>query len=438
VALARRYGTPLYVFDETTIREQCRSYLSAFGGRPFPGVAVAYAAKAFWCKAMAQLVADEGLHVDVVSGGEIFVGLKAGFPAERMIFHGNNKSRSELEMALSTGVGRIVVDSDDELDLLLQLVAGGRGGGNPVNVLLRIVPEVRAETHEYLATGDKLTKFGIQVRDGQAQEAVRRVISAPGLSFRGFHAHVGSQLLDTRPFQETAEVVGRLVSELNQEGITVAEVDLGGGLGISHVASEQPPTIDEMAGAIAQGFSASLAEGSWSALIVEPGRSLVGEAGITLYTVGVVKDTGVSTSGNAALLRRRIVAVDGGMGDNLRPALYGAHYGAVVANRVADTPTDQCQVVGKYCESGDKLIDSVMLPPVRRGDLLAIPATGAYTHSMASTYNGNPRPAVVFVRDGRSQLVVARETYRDLVSRDLDLRSGGAGDDQLRTAAEGQ
>ena len=437
MALARRYGTPLYVFDETRIREQCRSYLRAFGGRPFPGVAVAYAAKAFWCKAMAQLVADEGLYVDVVSGGEIFVGLEAGFPAERMIFHGNNKSRSELEMALSTGVGRIVVDSDDELDLLLQLVAGRRGGADPVNVLLRIVPEVRAETHEYLATGDKLTKFGIQVRGGQAQEAVRRVISAPGLSFRGFHAHVGSQLLDTRPFQETAEVVGRLVSELNQEGITVAEVDLGGGLGISHVASEQPPTIEEMAEAIARGFSTSLAEGSWPALIIEPGRSLVGEAGITLYTVGVVKETGVSMSENAASLRRRIVAVDGGMGDNLRPALYGARYGAVVANRAADTPTDQYQVVGKYCESGDRLIDSVMLPPVRRGDLLAIPATGAYTYSMASTYNGNPRPAVVFVRDGRSQLVVARETYQDLISRDLDLRSGGAGNDQLRTAAEG-
>ncbi len=410
LSLAAEYGTPLYVYDEEALRTACREYRRVFEAE-FPDCVVAYAAKAFWCKAMAQLVHEEGLHVDVVSGGEIHIGLAAGFPAQHMIFHGNNKTATELRMALLAGVGRIVVDNLDELELLSELC---QATGKKARVLLRVVPGVRAETHEFIQTGQRGSKFGLPWDDGSAFAAIRRVVADPHLSFLGLHCHLGSQILNTAPFEEAARVMAGFVRELRDSGFEVLDLNLGGGLGVSHVPEERPASVEEMARALAQGL-AELPRSMWPRVIVEPGRSIVGQAGITLYTVGAVK----RRDGEGYY-----VAVDGGMGDNLRPMLYGARYEALVANRVTEEATREYTIVGKYCESSDVLVEKVKLPPMRRGDILVIPATGAYAYAMANVYNGNPRAAVVFARAGRANLVVRRETYEDLLARDLGLTKG--------------
>jgi diaminopimelate decarboxylase len=404
-ALAAEFGTPLFVYDEDELRRRCREYVRVLG----PG-AVIYAAKAFLCTAMARLVAEEGLHLDVATGGELHVAHVAGFPPEQIVFHGNNKSDSELRGALELGVGRVVADSFDELDHLEQLAA--EADVSP-DVLVRVTPGVEAHTHEYIETGTEDSKFGFTVSDGIALAAVRRVAESRRLRFAGLHCHIGSQIQRLDPWDRAVAVLADLAGQL-PEDTSVRELNLGGGLGARYLADD--PAMD--VGAYISALRAALAR--WWAphvtpeepeLRVEPGRSIAAPCAITLYRVGVIKELpDVGT----------YVAVDGGMSDNPRPVLYGAGYEAYLPARVEDDRPLHCRIVGKHCEQGDVLVADARLPAgVRRGDLLATPTTGAYGYSMASNYNKVPRPAVVFVREGEPRLVVRRETDDDLLRLDV-------------------
>jgi diaminopimelate decarboxylase len=407
VDLARQYGTPLYVMDEELIRDNCRRYLRALK-KNYPRGKIIYAGKALLVKAMVNLVKEEGLGLDVVSGGELYTALITGFPCEQIYFHGNNKLRSEMKEALEAGVGRIVVDSIAELKELAGLA---REYNQKTPILLRVKPGIEAHTHDYVRTGQDDSKFGISL--SEAPDAVRFALDPDSfLELMGFHCHIGSQILQLEPFRLAAEVMLKFMSDIRAEtGFVARELDIGGGLGIRYREEDQPPSIEafveNIAGAVrkyAQEYNYPLPE-----LMLEPGRSIAGEAGITLYTVGVVKDVpGV----------RRFVSVDGGMMDNIRPALYGAGYEAVLANKAVQEPVETVTIAGKACESGDLLIENTILPPVEKGDLLAVFSTGAYCYSMASNYNRNPRPAVIFVRNGKSRVIVRRETYEDLVALD--------------------
>jgi len=391
-ALAEEHGTPLVVYDEDDLRRRCARFVATFGaGR------VAYAAKAFLCTAMARLVHEEGLHLDVATGGELFVALHAGFPPDRIVMHGNNKSDLELLDARDAGVGRIVVDAFDELDRL-ELHDVRRP------VLVRVTPGVQAHTHTFIETGTEDSKFGFSVRAGHALAAARRVVQA-GLELRGLHCHIGSQVFRLDPYRRAAEVVAALADEVEAEcGVEVAELNLGGGFGVRHLPGE--PELDP-----AEVAAVMHAAARGRPVMVEPGRAIAAPAALTLYRVGVVKEVpGVGT----------FVAVDGGMSDNPRPVLYGAGYEAFLPGRRREPRPLAVRVVGKHCEQGDVLVARAHLPAgVRVGDLLAVPVTGAYTYGMASNYNKVPRPAVVFVRDGFARLVVRRETPDDLVRLDI-------------------
>ena len=406
--LARTFGTPLYVYDEDELRTRCREYRDAFGDG-----AVAYAAKAFLCVAMARLVAEEGLLLDVASGGEAHVAHRAGFPADRMVFHGNNKSELELRLALELGAGTIVVDGHHELDRIETLAA--QGLPRP-RVLLRVTPGVAARTHDHIATGADDSKFGFTVSTGDALDAAVRAAKSDAMRFAGFHCHIGSQILDLESYALAASIVAELVAELEatnpQHG--VEEVNLGGGLGV-------PYTVDDL-DAVPIGEFASRVRGAYGAacraagidaaprLSVEAGRSVAGPAGLTVYTVGSIKEVpGIRT----------YVAVDGGMSDNPRPVTYGARYEAFLPARAADARPAVATVAGKHCEQGDILVRDARLPAgVTVDDVLAVPVTGAYAYSMASNYNLLQRAAVVFVRDGDARVVVRRETLDDLLVRD--------------------
>jgi diaminopimelate decarboxylase len=403
MGLAHEFGTPLYVYDEDELRARCREYRANFGGR------VAYASKAFLCTAMARLVADEGLDLDVATGGELHVALHAGFPAERIVFHGNNKSSEELRAALSAGVGRIVVDSFDELARLEEIADDGA----PATVLVRVTPGVEAHTHEYIETGTADSKFGFGLQNGDALGAVRRVVES-GLRFAGLHCHIGSQVFRLESFGAAADRMVGLVRAVETEvGVTVDELNLGGGLGVRYVASDEGPSIAQHAAAMQEMAAKALAANgvrSRPTLMLEPGRSIAGPAGLTLYTVGTVKTIpGLRT----------YVAVDGGMSDNLRPVTYGARYDTFLPGRVGAPRSLVATIAGKHCEQGDLLVRDARLPAdVAVGDILATPVTGAYAHSMASNYNKVLRPAVVFVRDGAARLVVRREEPDDLIRHD--------------------
>ncbi len=402
-ALAAEFGTPLFVYDEDELRRRCREYVGQLGDG-----AVIYAAKAFLCTAMARLVAEEGLHLDVATGGELHVALAAAFPPDRIVFHGNNKSDPELRAALELGVGRIVVDSFDELDHLEDFA--GAGDASP-EVLVRVTPGVEAHTHEYIQTGTEDSKFGFTVSGGVALAAVRRVVESPRLQFVGLHCHIGSQIQRLDPWDGAVAVLADLAKQL-PEDLPVRELNLGGGLGARYLADDPPMDIGVYIGAL----RAALAR--WwpprarevPELRVEPGRSIAAPCAITLYRVGVIKEIpGVGT----------YVAIDGGMSDNPRPVLYGAGYEAYLPARIDDDRPLRCRIVGKHCEQGDVLVSDARLPVgLRRGDLLATPTTGAYGYSMASNYNKVPRPAVVFLRDGEPRLVVRRETEDDLLRLD--------------------
>ncbi len=404
VGLAGEFGTPLYVYDEGELRARCQEYQRGFRGR------VAYASKAFLCTAMARLVEEEGLDLDVATGGELHVALHAGFPPERNVFHGNNKSSDELRTALTAGVGRIVVDSFDELQRLERLA----GDGLLATVLVRVTPGVEAHTHEYIETGTEDSKFGFGLQNGDAMRAVRRVVEGGRLRFAGLHCHIGSQVFRLDSFAAAADHMVGLVRAIETDcGVTVDELNLGGGLGVRYVSSDEGPTIAQhvgsVQGVVAKAFAAH-GVSSRPTLMLEPGRSIAGPAGLTLYTVGTVKTIPEL---------RTYVAVDGGMSDNLRPVTYGARYESFLPARAAASRSLVATIAGKHCEQGDLLVRDARLPPdVAVGDILATPVTGAYAHSMASNYNKVLRPAVVFVHDGRASLVVRREEPDDLVRLD--------------------
>lgn len=411
VELARIFGTPLIVYDEALIREKCRAFVEAFRktGARFQ---VAYASKAFCTVAMCQLVAEEGLALDVVSDGELYTAQKAGFPPERIHFHGNNKTPEELVMALDVGIGCVVVDNFHELAMLADMA---RERGQRVNILLRVTPGVEAHTHAYIQTGQEDSKFGFDIGSGMAVEAVKRALSAPALALVGVHCHIGSQIFETEGFVAAiARVMAFLDAVRAETGYVAAVVNLGGGFGIRYTENDAPLPVAAYVEAIVSAVRRECGARAYPEpeIWLEPGRSIVGEAGTTLYTVGAVK---------VIPGLRTYVAVDGGMADNIRPALYQARYEAMLANRGWEKPTETVSIAGKTCESGDMLIWDIALPPVRPGDLLAVSCTGAYTYSMASNYNRLRRPAVVFVRDGRAKVVVRRETYDDLVRNDMPL-----------------
>jgi diaminopimelate decarboxylase len=406
--LAVEHGTPLYVYSESELRVRARQYRDAFGPD-----AVSYAGKAFLCMAMARLVAEEGLNLDVATGGELEVALLAGFPPERIVFHGNNKSDTELSLALDSGVGRIVADSFDELDRIELLVAQGAPAPR---VLVRVTPGVEAHTHEYIATGADDSKFGFTVSNGSARDAALRVAKSRAMELAGFHCHIGSQILVLESFARAAAVVAELAADVvRATGAPVQEINLGGGLGVPYTSDDlDAPTITEFGRETRARYADACVTFGLDpapALTVEAGRSIAGPAGLTLYTVGTIKDIpGVHT----------YVAVDGGMSDNPRPATYGAAYEAALPARITATRPFVATVAGKHCEQGDLLVRDAHLPAdITVGDVLLTPVTGAYGHSMASNYNVVPRPEVVFVRDGQARIVVRRETFADLVSRDV-------------------
>jgi diaminopimelate decarboxylase len=392
--LAEEYGTPLFVYDEAQLRSRCAEAVAAFGD------GVAYATKAFLCRAMARLVHEEGMHLDVASGGELAVALSAGVPAERIVLHGNNKSDDELITAREVGVGRIVVDSFDELDRLDGLY--GADGIVP-KILLRITPGVEAHTHEFVMTGQDDSKFGFGLKVGDAARAVERAVASEAVELVGIHAHIGSQVFVAGFFEQAIEALAPFVNETG-----LPELSIGGGIGVAYVEGEEAPTITEWGDVVR---AACTSAGITARVSAEPGRSIAAAAGITVYRVGTIKEVpGIRT----------FVAVDGGFIDNPRPALYGSGYETFAPAQVTADRTEVVRLVGKHCESGDVIVPEAKVPPgLSVGDLVATPVTGAYGRSMGSNYNLLPRPAVVFVADGQARLVIRRETTADLLATDV-------------------
>ncbi len=410
--LAEKYGTPLFVIDEDDFRSRCRDMARAFG----PDAKVHYASKAFLCGEIARWVADEGLSLDVCSGGELAIALHADFPAERIAMHGNNKSVAELAAGVAAGVGHVVLDSAIEIDRL-DRVAGEAGVVQ--DVLIRLTVGVEAHTHEFISTAHEDQKFGFSLAGGAAIDAVRRVFAADNLRLVGLHSHIGSQIFDVDGFEVAAHrVIGLLRDVVTEFGVEktkqISIIDLGGGMGISYIPSDDPPPVDELAaklGHIVRNESA-LAGLPEPTLAVEPGRAIAGPGTVTLYEVGTIKDVTVGSS-----LTRRYISVDGGMSDNIRTSLYGAEYEAKLVSRTSEADPVVARIVGKHCESGDVVIRDTWMPEdVGPGDLLAVAATGAYCYSMSSRYNLLTRPAVVAVRDGVSRVILRRETVEDLLS----------------------
>lgn len=408
-ALAQTYGTPLYVYSQTALEGRFQALHTQFLDK-WENTRAAYAAKAFCTPALLRLVRDAGLCVDVVSGGELTCALAAGFPPERIEFNGNNKLPAELELAVEHGVGRIIIDGLQELSLLESICARR---GKRMKVLYRVTPGVKADTHDYIITGKKDSKFGIPLDEDIIYPAIQAAIDSPWVDLLGLHFHVGSQLFEVRPYLEALEVVLGLVKETwERYGFAMTELNVGGGFGIRYT-DEAPRDygwyLDPMMARI-DAFFRDLGLPR-PAVVTEPGRSVVGEAGITLYTVGSVKDIpGV----------RKYVSVDGGMTDNIRPALYQAKYRAIAANKAEAPAAETVTVCGKCCESGDILLRDAALPALEQGDILAVLSTGAYGYSMASNYNSNPIPAVVLVKEGRSGLMVRRQTWEDLLATSCD------------------
>ncbi|MDQ3771175.1 MAG: diaminopimelate decarboxylase [Actinomycetota bacterium] len=407
VEIAERFGTPVMIMDRTTIESNAAKIVSELGDPS----KVFYAGKAFLCIALCRVIESLGLGLDVCTGGELATALAADFPPDRIIFHGNNKSFEELEAAGAAGVGRIVIDSFDEIERVARANLRTR-------VLVRVTPGVEAQTHQYVQTGQEDSKFGFPISGGVALDAVRRVIELPGCSFAGLHAHIGSQIFDLGGFNLAVKRLSDFAATVSDElGVAVSEVNMGGGFGIQYVEWEDPLPLEEVARGVVRDVRREFKKRSLSApeVFVEPGRSIAGPAGLTIYKVGTVKPiAGVRT----------YVSVDGGMSDNMRPALYGSSHEALLANRVDADDDGSVTIVGKHCESGDVLIRDAKLPAdVAVGDLLCVTATGAYNYSMASNYNRTPRPAVVLVHDGRATEIVRRETLDDVLGLDIPLTS---------------
>ena len=398
VDLANEHGTPVYIYAEEDMRARAAEYLSAFSERT-GDFEVIFASKAFPCTAAYALFEREGLSVDVASGGELHMALSAGFDPARIHLHGNNKSEAELRYAFDSGVGHLVLDSFDEIGRADSLLT------RPQRVLIRITPGIQASTHSYISTGQEDSKFGFGLADGLAEQAVGRVRESRNLELIGLHAHIGSQIFELEPYTTAIEVLADFTRAVNLEPEIL---NVGGGLGIAYLDGDEPPLVDDYVDVKVRGVERVF--DPVPRIAIEPGRSLVGNAGVTAYRVGTVKDIpGVRT----------YVAVDGGMSDNLRPMLYDARYEALIADRAAEQPDTVATIAGMHCESGDVLIRDTLIAAPRIGDVLITPATGAYGHAMANNYNGVPRPPVVFCRDGESRVVVRRETWDDLLARDL-------------------
>ncbi|MEN3185778.1 MAG: diaminopimelate decarboxylase [Atribacterota bacterium] len=419
VDLADKMGTPLYVFDEEMVRSAMKAYQVAFS-RHYHDFQVAYAGKAFLCSYMCQVVQEENLWLDVVSGGEYYLAYTVGFPPERIIFHGNNKTEEERKLVLKEGVGRWVIDSEEELSYLLE---EAKGAGIRVPVLFRLTPGIDPHTHAYITTGKVDSKFGLPLLEGIAERTIKRAIESPYLEGRGVHCHIGSQIDTLEPFLKATQVMLRFMDDFRKKyHYILLELDLGGGLGVPYLDADKDrfPSISSYVEALCNEVKDLCTELSYPLprIIVEPGRSIVNLAGSTIYRVGMVKEVpGV----------RKYVAVDGGMTDNPRHILYGAKYQAVMGNRVHGSTLEKVAVVGKCCESGDVLIPEIELPGPRPGDILVVEGTGAYNHSMASNYNLIPRPGVVFLKDGKAELVVRPESFGDLVRRDIVPEPTGEG-----------
>ena len=416
-SIAEQVGTPALVIDEQDFRSRARRFRTAFeqAFAPLNGATVYYAGKAFLCTAVARWMQEEGLGLDVCTGGELAVAERAGFPAARTTLHGNNKSDEEILRALDYGVARIVVDSLDEIDRVAELAAH-RGVIAPV--MVRITTGVEAHTHEFIATAHEDQKFGISLTAGNAHEALRRAHAAPSLQLLGVHSHIGSQIFDTGGFQVAAERVFALLRDMQHEsGKSVPEVDLGGGFGVMYNSQHTPSTPEELAAGIAKITAETCArlEIPVPHMSFEPGRAIAGPSTQTLYRVGTVKDVRLGGPHH-----RLYVSVDGGMSDNIRTALYDADYSCLMAGRISAKEPAVVRVVGKHCESGDIVVKDEYLPEdVRRGDLISVPVTGAYCYSLASNYNHIPRPAVVAVRDGNVRTLIRRETEQDLLALDV-------------------
>jgi diaminopimelate decarboxylase len=395
VELAEEFGTPAYLYAEEDMRARARAYRQAFE-RHTAEFEVLFASKALPCTAAYRLFAEEGLSVDVASGGELHMALRAGFDPARIHMHGNNKSDEEILFAARAGVGHLILDSFDEIERCERLLDG------PRDVLIRVTPGIKPSTHDYVQTGQLDSKFGFGLQDGLAARAIERVLSSDVLNLTGLHAHIGSQIFELEPYTLAIRAIGELAGEWCHV------VNVGGGLGIAYTAEDEPPSIDAYVEVKVRGVAEVFGEGV--RILVEPGRSLVGNAGVTAYRVGTVKEIpGIRT----------YVAVDGGMSDNMRPMLYGSRYEALIADRAGAVPDSLATIAGMHCESGDILVRDAMLAAPTVGDVLVTPATGAYGYAMASNYNGVPRPPVVFCRGGEARVVVRRETYEDLASRDV-------------------
>jgi diaminopimelate decarboxylase len=409
VDLVNEFGTPLYLFDEFTFRQKCREFKDQFC-KYYPDTLVIYASKAFLNRALALVFKEEGLGLDVVSGGELSIAHSVDFPLDKVYFHGNNKTPEELNLALDWGVGRIVVDNFYELELLNGL-AGKRGISQ--NILLRLTPGVDPHTHQYTTTGTIESKFGFPLATGQAEEAVKQALLASNLNLLGFHFHLGSPVSEIQPYELATELVLRFAQEMSRKfRFDLNEFDIGGGFAVPYTLDAKVPTIAEYAQALIDKLNSLISELGLGRprLIIEPGRAIVGQAGVALYKVGAIKEIpGI----------KKYVCVDGGISDNIRPALYGAKYEAVVANKALKAEKEVVTIAGKLCQSGDILIKDVNLATVQPGDIIAIPVCGAYSIPMSSNYNAMPKPAIVMVKESRARLIRRRETYQDLMSLDV-------------------
>lgn len=408
--LAKEYGTPLYVIDEKLVRENCRKYYENFQAKN--GInRVAYAGKAFLPVAMCQIVKEEGLSLDVVSGGELYTAHKAQFPMENVLFHGNNKTLDEIKMGIDFGVGRFVVDNFYEIEVINEMA---KEVNTIQKVFLRITPGIEAHTHEYIKTGQIDSKFGFTLSNGDALQAVHDAIQFENIELAGLHAHIGSQIFEINPYIEEVDTMLEFIKQIKDDlGFQIKELDLGGGFGIYYREGDKPKKAEEFCSQILEEANRKSNELGIELpkLIIEPGRSIVGNTGTTIYTIGSIKNIpGV----------RKYISVDGGMSDNIRPSLYNAEYECVVANKF-DSTKEKVTISGKCCESGDILLSDVNISEAESGDLLAVATTGAYGYSMSSNYNKIPRPAVVLVKDGNSKLICKRESYEDIVMNELSI-----------------
>lgn len=410
-ALAKEYGTPLYVMDEQLIRDNCKRFYKSFEGIEERNK-VAYAGKAFLTIAMCEIIKSEGLYLDVVSGGELYTAYKADFPLKKIYFHGNNKTLDEIEMAIELGVGTFVVDNLHEMEIINEKA---KEKGIMQRVLLRVTPGIEAHTHDYIKTGQIDSKFGFTTLNNELEGVIKTALVFSNIKLAGIHCHIGSQIFELEPYRDAVGIMMSLIKNIKEKfNYDIEELDLGGGFGVYYDKGDKPKEIEEFCKVIIEEAEIKCREFGINSpiLVIEPGRSIVANAGITLYTVGAIKDIPDI---------RKYVAVDGGMTDNIRPALYNAQYQCVLANRISEPCTEVVTIAGKCCESGDILLEGVKLPKVNSGDLMAVLSTGAYGYSMSSNYNKIRRAPVVLVSEGRHKLICKRQTYKDMISNEVCL-----------------